>query len=68
VVVAAGPALAGRVSGDGFEHRELVLGPASNPGLARESAQGDEAAQLRAFLAATRRGMVATLRLQAEAR
>jgi MGT family glycosyltransferase len=68
VVVATGPALAGRVSADGFEHRELVLGPASNPGLARESAQGDEATQLRAFLAATRRGMVATLRLQAEAR
>ena len=68
VVVATGPALAGRVSGDGFEHHELVLGPASNPGLARKSAQADEAAHLRAFLAATRRGMVATLRLQAEAR
>ena len=68
VVVATGRALAGRVSGDGFEHRELVLGPASNPGLARESAQADEAPHLRAFLAATRRGMVATLRLQAEAR
>ena len=68
VVVATGPALAGRVSGDGFEHHELVLGPASNPGLARKSAQADEAHHLRAFLAATRRGMVATLRLQAEAR
>jgi zeaxanthin glucosyltransferase len=68
VVVATGPALAGRVSGDGFEYRELVLGPASNPGLVRESAQTNEAAHLRAFVAATRRGMVATLRLQAEAR
>ena len=68
VVVATGPALAGRVSGDGFEHHELVLGPASNPGLARKSAQADEAHHLSAFLAATRRGMVATLRLQAEAR
>ena len=68
VVVATGPALAGRVSGDGFDHRELVLGPASNPGLARKSAQADGAAHLRAFLAATRRGMIATLRLQAEAR
>ena len=37
-------------------------------GLARESAQADEAPHLRAFLAATRRGMVATLRLRAEAR
>ena len=68
VVVATGPALAGRVSGDGFDHRELVLGPASNPGLARKAAQADGAAHLRAFLAATRRGMIATLRLQAEAR
>ena len=68
VVVATGPALAGRVSGDGFDHRELVLGPASNPGLARKSAQADGALHLRAFLAATRRGMIETLRLQAEAR
>jgi MGT family glycosyltransferase len=68
VVVATGSALAARVSGDGFEHRELVLGPATNPGLARESAQADDAAHLRAFLAATRRGMIATLRLQAEER
>ena len=68
VVVATGPALAGRVSGEGFDHRELVLGPASNPGLARKSAQADGAVHLRAFLAATRRGMIETLRLQAEAR
>ena len=68
VVVATGPALTARVSGDGFEHRELVLGPANNPGLARESVQEDDSAHLRAFLAATRGGMIATLRLQAEAR
>ena len=69
VVVATGPALGERVRADGFEHHELVLGPASNPGLARESGQPEgEAARLSAFLAATRAGMVATLRQQAEAR
>jgi MGT family glycosyltransferase len=69
VVVATGPALRDRVLADGFEHEELVLGPASNPGLARESGQpAGEAARLAAFLGATRAGMVATLRLQAEAR
>src|SRR5512134_2148184 len=69
VVVATGPALAERVHADGFEHHELVLGPASNAGLARESDRpAGEAAHLGAFLAATRAGMVATLRVQAEAR
>jgi MGT family glycosyltransferase len=69
VVVATGPALAERVRADGFEHHQLVLGPASNPGLARESERpAGEASHLSAFLAATRAGMVATLRLQAEAR
>jgi zeaxanthin glucosyltransferase len=69
VVVATGPALGERARADGFEHHELVLGPASNAGLAGESSQpAGEAARLSAFLAATRAGMVATLRLQAEAR
>ncbi len=68
-VFATGPALAGRVRGDGFEHHELVLGPGNNPGLIRADAQpGDEGARLEAFLEATRRGMVATLFHQAEAR
>ena len=43
--------------------------PREQPGLARESERpAGEAAHLSAFLAATRAGMVATLRLQAEAR
>jgi MGT family glycosyltransferase len=69
VAVATGPSLAGRVRGDGFEHHELALGPASNPGLLRTAEQpAREAARLQAFLDATRDGMVATLRVQAEAR
>ncbi len=69
VVVASGPALAQRVEEDGFEHRTLVLGAGSNPGLIRSAEQvGEEASHLDGFLAATRAGMVATLRFQAEAR
>jgi zeaxanthin glucosyltransferase len=69
VAVATGPSLAGRVRGDGFEHHELALGPASNPGLLRASEQpAGEAARLQAFLDATRAGMIATLRVQAELR
>lgn len=69
VTVATGPALATRVQRDGLDHRELVLGPGSNPGLIRTEAQpADEREHLEAFLEATRRGLVATLRHQAESR
>ena len=69
VVIATGPTLADRVRADGFEHRELVLGPGANPGLIRPGEQPvEEASRLRAFLDATRAGMVATLRHQAESR
>lgn len=69
VVVASGPALAPRIDEDGFAHVELVLGPGNNPGLARASAQPDgEGDRFAAFLDATRGGMVATLRYQAESR
>jgi len=69
VVVATGPALRQRVLADGFEHVELVLGPGNNDGLARpEDQPGEEADHLRAFFAATRRGMAATLGFQVSAR
>ena len=69
VVVATGPALRSRVEQDEFGYRELVLGPGSNPGLIRAAEQpGDEAGRVDAFLDATRNGMIATLRYQAESR
>jgi zeaxanthin glucosyltransferase len=69
VVVATGPATAGIVADFGFERADLVLGRGSNPGVIRAEEQppGEDDA-LRGFFAATRRGMVATLRYQAEAR
>lgn len=69
VIIATGPALAGRVRDDGFEHRELILGPGSNSGLLRASEQPvGEADGVADFLAATREGMIATLRYQADSR
>ncbi len=66
VVVATGPGLEAHVEADGFEHRLLALGPSSNSGAPERAAQ--ERAELADFLAATRRGPVATLRHQAEQR
>lgn len=69
VVVATGPAVAQHVERAGFERVPLVLGRGSNAGTARASDQpAGEDENLRAFFAATREGMVATLRLQAELR
>lgn len=69
VVVATGPALRPRVIADGFEYAELVLGPGHNDGLARADAQpAGEGEHLRAFFAATREGMAATLAFQVRAR
>ncbi len=69
VVVATGPHLAERVRGDGFVYRELVLGAGHNPGLAKpEEQRPGEDDHLRAFFAATREGMIPTLRYQARAR
>jgi UDP:flavonoid glycosyltransferase YjiC (YdhE family) len=69
VVVATGPAVAPHVERAGLERVPLVLGRGSNPGTARASDQpAGEDENLRAFFAATREGMVATLRLQAELR
>lgn len=69
VIVASGPATAGIVAAFGFERENLQLGRGSNPGTIRAEAQpkGEDEA-LRGFFDATRRGMVETLRFQAEAR
>lgn len=64
VVVATGPTIAPLVAADGYRHVELILGSASNGGLRRVG--GDR--ELDAFVAATRRGMIPTLRYQAERR
>ena len=69
VVVATGPATAGIVEQFGFERVNIQLGKGSNPGVIRaeEQPKGEDDA-LRGFFDATRRGMVATLAFQAEAR
>ena len=69
VVVATGPHLAERVRGDGFVHRELILGAGHNPGLAKveEQRQGEDD-HLQAFFDATREGMIPTLAYQARGR
>ena len=64
VVVATGRTLAPLVAADGHEHVELTLGSGSNGGVRPAGAE----AELDAFFAATRAGMVATLRYQAERR
>ncbi|AXH34098.1 glycosyltransferase [Humibacter sp. BT305] len=69
VVVATGSATTGIVRSFGYEHTHLQLGRGSNPGVIRaeEQPKGEDDA-LRGFFAATRVGMVETLRFQAEAR
>jgi UDP:flavonoid glycosyltransferase YjiC (YdhE family) len=69
VVVATGDAVAPLVTGAGSEHVRLVMSRGSNAGIARVgTATPAEGRSLEAFFAATRRGMVGTLRYQAEAR
>ncbi len=69
VVVATGPAVAPLVERAGLERVPLVLGRGSNAGTARASDQpAGEDENLSAFFAATRAGMIPTLRLQAELR
>jgi zeaxanthin glucosyltransferase len=69
VVVASGPATADIVAAFGFERVNLQLGRGSNPGTIRAERQPQgEDDTLRGFFDATRRGMVQTLRFQAEAR
>lgn len=61
VVVATGRTLAPLVAAEGHEHVELTLGAGSNGGVRPVGAE----AELDTFIAATREGMVATLRHQA---
>ncbi len=63
VVVATGRTLAPLVAADGYRHVELTLGSGSNGGA---PAAIDR--ELAAFFAATRTGMIATLRYQAKRR
>ena len=64
VVVATGRTLASLVVADGHEHIELTLGSGSNGGV--RPVGGDD--DLNGFFAATRAGMIPTLRYQAERR
>jgi len=69
VVVATGQAVAPLVELAGARHVSLALGPGSNAGIARpEDQPPGEDASLVGFFEATRRGMLATLRYQAQAR
>ena len=69
VVVATGHAVAPLVAGAGMEHTTLVMSRGSNSGVIRAGeVPPREAAALTGFIAATREGMLATLRYQAEAR
>ena len=69
VVVATGPATDAIVRRFGFEREDLRLGRGSNPGVIRaEDQPSGEDDALRGFFDATRRGAVATLAFQADAR
>jgi len=69
VVVATGEATDSIVRRFGYERVNLQLGRGSNPGVIRAGEQPrDEGDSLRGFFDATRRGMVPTLRYQAEER
>lgn len=69
VIVATGPAMAPLVRRAGMEYCELIMSRGSNAGvLSTSTAQDAEARSLEAFFEATRKGMVPTLRYQAEQR
>ncbi|WP_440711381.1 nucleotide disphospho-sugar-binding domain-containing protein [Herbiconiux sp. YIM B11900] len=69
VVVATGEATDGIVRQFGYERVPLQLGRGSNPGVIRAGEQPrEEGDSLRGFFEATRRGMLPTLRYQAEER
>jgi MGT family glycosyltransferase len=69
VVVATGHAVAPLVAAAGMEHITLSMSRGSNQGvIAAREVPPEEAASLAAFIAATREGMLATLRYQAQAR
>jgi UDP:flavonoid glycosyltransferase YjiC (YdhE family) len=69
VVVATGESTDAIVRSFGFERVPLQLGRGSNPGIIKaEDQPPDEDESLRGFFDATRSGLVATLRYQAEER
>lgn len=69
VVVATGRAVEPLVRTAGFEHVELRMSSGSNPGIAaRGGAVPTDARAFGDFIRATRHGMLATLRYQAETR
>ncbi len=69
VIVATGPAMAPLVRSAGMEYSELIMSRGSNAGvLSTRAARDAEARSLEAFFEATRKGMVPTLRYQAEQR
>ena len=69
VVVATGPAMAPLVRTAGMEYSELIMSRGSNAGvLSTQDAHDAERRSLEAFFEATRKGMVPTLRFQAEQR
>lgn len=69
VVVATGPAMEPMVRAAGMEYATLIMSRGSNPGIIGTHVKtADEARSLSGFFDATRKGMVPTLRFQAEAR
>ena len=69
VVVATGPALKERVRRDGFNHVELELGAGSSSVMPRtDLLPVSERTTIESFLQTSQKGMVATLRYQAEHR
>lgn len=69
VVVASGPAMAPLIRAAGMEYTELIMSRGSNAGVIRtREARDAESRALEAFFSATSRGMVETLRHQAQVR
>jgi UDP:flavonoid glycosyltransferase YjiC (YdhE family) len=68
VVVASGAAVAPLVRAAGMEHVELVMSRGSNPGVLRQGAPSGDGENLDTFFEATKQGMLATLRYQAQKR
>jgi UDP:flavonoid glycosyltransferase YjiC (YdhE family) len=68
VVVATGRAVEPLVRSAGFEHEELRMSRGSNAGIAARGSSPAETRALGDFIQATRRGMLATLRYQADTR
>jgi UDP:flavonoid glycosyltransferase YjiC (YdhE family) len=68
VVVATGRSVEPLVRSAGYEHEELRMSRGSNAGIAAQASSRAERHEFGDFIAATRRGMLATLRYQAQTR